>query len=154
MILTKCNPERLLPYHPCYIDRLQPFPAANESRVSLPSIPVFEIPADLQYLPGCYASELADYVLYNGHHRRLAAIFAQVKEVDIVVLQHDADLNAIEPWELLNIPSAFIALHQQRVYKEVPIGTLGALKDQRALHRDGIAKGRFPPMLQEQTETN
>ena len=123
MIKTRCDPQRLLPYHVCYLNRLKPYPPGTTNQIKtsgvsdlLPAIPVFEIPSDLEYLPGHPACELGDYILYNGHHRRLAAVFAQVREVEIIVLLSDQDLTSIEPWELLEVPSTSIVEHQLMVY--------------------------------------
>jgi hypothetical protein len=151
MIMTICDPQRLLPYHGCYPERLQPYPLRSINEIKpgelqglMPRIPVFEIPTDLEYLPGHLARELGDYILYNGHHRRLAAICAHVREVEIAVLQTDEDLVRIEPWELLEILSTSIVEHQERVFDNVPEGTLEALLDQKSLLANSIASGTIP----------
>jgi hypothetical protein len=137
VILTTWDPNRLVPYHGAQLERLRPHPCLTDPHLdpldAFPPIPVFEIPADLEYAPGRLIRELGDYVLYNGHHRRMAAILAGIDAVRIAVLQTDADLTQLESHELLEIPSPAIADHQRRIYANAAKWAVAALEDQREL---------------------
>ena len=136
----------LLPYH-CYEEkRLLPFPPelldrpkaerarqSQDANVWMPRIPVFEIPENLSLAEGTSIRDLGDYLIYNGHHRRWAAILAGVQEVDIAVLHCDEDLWLNEGLEILKIGSTEIAFHMSMVYNRVQSYTLSVLEEERRL---------------------
>jgi hypothetical protein len=139
MILMSIDPRRIIPYHGIEPFRLQPYPgetihpeaaATGEIQDPLPRIPVLELPADLECAPGRLASEFGDYVLYNGHHRRFAALRARASLVPILVLQTDEDLRQLEPSERLFVPSDLIADHQERVFTQVRERALAAVDEE------------------------
>ena len=146
MVLLSHNPGRLIPYHRCEEERLRPFPPAlinrpkgkrlhrgQDAGVRMPRIPVFEIPENLSLAGGALVSDLGDYLIYNGHHRRWAAVLADVQEVDIAVLQCDEDLWLNDGSEVLRVGSTAIADHQKMVYEQVQKHTLRVLEEERRL---------------------
>lgn len=127
-----CSPRRIIPYHVCHPGRLKPHPSyrrfgAGRTTVqgTFPAIPVLEIPPGLHLPGGTPLTKLGDYILYNGHHRRLSAICAGMPEVSIAVLENDADLLVNGGTELLrtNPRSICIAAHKKNVYDAVISGT-------------------------------
>lgn len=146
MLLLSHNPKRLLPYHPYDGKHLRSFPLALLDRskaerirqgqnadVWMPRIPVFEIPENLSLADGSFARDLGDYLIYNGHHRRWAAVLAGVQEVDIAVLQCDEDLWLNDGSEILNVDSTAITDHKSMVYDRVQRYTLDVLEVERRL---------------------
>ncbi|MFT4587474.1 MAG: hypothetical protein ACI9VS_001816 [Candidatus Binatia bacterium] len=136
------NPRRLVPYHGIDPFRLQPYPGetthpeeatADEVQDPLPRIPVLEVPADLECAPGRLASKFGDYILYNGHHRRFAALRARAPLVPIMVLQTDEDLKQLEPSERLCVPSDLIADHRERVFAQVRERALATVDEETRL---------------------
>ena len=142
MRFTTCDPKRLIPYHLCYLRRMAPYsggtahPDKGSSKPgakTMPAIPVLEVPPDLKLSPGELVSDLGDFILYNGHHRRMAALCAGANEVGIAILETDEDLLMHGRSEMLSLspPSSSIVDHRNRVYEMVLAGTPAALRAER-----------------------
>lgn len=137
MKITTSDPRRLVPYHLCFSRRMAPYTtvtthqdkSTNSRSRSMPAIPVLEIPQDLMLSAGKPVSELGDFILYNGHHRRMAALCAGARKVEIVVLETDEDLLINNGKEMLTLspPSRSIKDHRIFVYNMVLDGTPAAL---------------------------
>ena len=73
--------------------------------------------------------KLGDFVLYNGHHRRIAALHANVDRVDVAVLETDEDLLLNGGSEILELSptSTAIGQHKKVVYSRMWANTRGVL---------------------------
>jgi hypothetical protein len=128
MLLLSVDPLRLLPYHEPIAKRLRPW-GPSDGGMNAPPIPVFDVPDDLTLSDGSLAREHGDYVLYNGHHRRWAAILARVPLVEIAVLECDDDMRVNNGTEQLRMRPRHRAfeLHRLAIYKNVQQKTLRVL---------------------------
>ena len=132
MLYADHDPGRLVPYHIYHGNRLRPYPGPEREAI-MPPIPVLEIDPDLKLDDGTPVTELGDYILYNGHHRRWAALLAGKKAVAIAVLQNDEDLELNRGKEMLRLSPASTAFsdHKALVYKHVLDLTEAVLERER-----------------------
>lgn len=139
-----CHPGKIIPYHAWDPVRLAPHPAhrlirpgqTGPVRKKMPAIPVLDIPPDLSLPNGTRLSDIGDYIIYNGHHRRMAALCAGVKEVSIAILETDEDLllnGGIE--KLTTAPHlTSISDHKKWVYDAVIMRTESAIEAEAWVH--------------------